>query len=172
VTELYDKYILGFDSVASRSRPTDCTIVNTENGTTTCLTTGLNFGQRTGYSICYWKDNTFVLYGGIEKVRKGTGFGSFTVDQDVHKIHLLSVMERDSKFDFPFIKYDLLDGQPYIGEKHYSEIDSEWWTTNHCAHIYKDNMYVIREGQELKGDQSAIVIWKFDLGIEDVKKKI
>jgi len=75
---IYKQYILCFKA---DDEAADCVVIDTQKKTVTSASTGLNLGARTGYSICHWKDNIFVIFGGyIQQKSTGTQsmFGAAT----------------------------------------------------------------------------------------------
>jgi len=85
---VYKNYIIGLE--ATKARLGDSTIFNNSSGGTTTYNTGLQLWKRSDYSICHWKENLFVLYGGIIQEED-----SAIVEHDVH---FISLVEENCKF--------------------------------------------------------------------------
>ncbi len=97
-TILYKHYILCFKS---EDQAADCVIIDTQKKTVAEAITGLNLGVRTGYSICHWKDNIFVIFGGYIEQKptddryKNSMFGAPLTLIRPEYIDFLSVIEED-----------------------------------------------------------------------------
>ena len=99
----YKHYIVGFESI--RSSHGDCSILDTQKGIVTHHKTGLNLGDRTGYSICYWKDNIFILYGGSSLIpgsQLKKNFLDPTPKKNELDVHFIYIIEENCKLKFLF----------------------------------------------------------------------
>jgi len=90
---IYKHYILFFRSEESDY---DCMVVDTEEGTAFNVMTGLCLGARTGYSLCYWKENIFVVFGGTTGTENTTSLSMGPKPQKVYGIQLLRVHDDEN----------------------------------------------------------------------------
>jgi len=101
---VYKHYILFF---RSEEQSEDCIVFDTQEETVINAVTGLHLGARNGYSICYWKDNIFVLFGGTTTPSgttiSATGLTS-SQKRMVPGVQFLEVTEENCK-DVPFIDF-------------------------------------------------------------------
>jgi len=145
---VYKHYILAFDSAGSKSD--DCYIFDTQKATTTRVTTEINLANRTGYSLCHWKDNIFVIYGGSTL---GVGqIGSGISPQEVtNRIDFLFVIETESRVSIEIKPCHLKD--------------VIWRNSYHSAQIYQDNMYILGGKERKMQKENTLEVWKFDLNV-------
>jgi len=54
--------------------------------------------QRSGFSFSYWKDNIFVLYGGVSSLGNNAGSSLFKNERHEVDVHFMKVIEKDGKF--------------------------------------------------------------------------
>lgn len=94
---LYKHYLLIFKPQKEKEEE-DCLVFDTKNGTTYNVKTGLDLYHRSSFSFCYWKDNIYVLFGGIFAP---PGFGFFGGNQGSDPdVYFLYVIEKDGQFFF------------------------------------------------------------------------
>ena len=154
---VYKHYILIFDQYTKKQE--DCIVFDTQKGTTSSFNTGMSLKLRSGFSLCYWKDNIFILYGGASSFGNSGGSGLFKNERHEVDVHFLKVIEKDGKCFLGSL--NIILGQISFEVESCGLTDPEWWNTEHSAEIFQDNMYIF--GQRAQENQGILTLKKFDL---------
>jgi len=135
LTVLYKHYLLLFGSRAVEVG--DCAVFDTQKGTVTNISTGLDLAKKEKYFLGHWKDNIFVFYG---ERQQSSLFGPVRSSE----VYLLYIFQRDTGISFEKVLLDTSNSRCPYGV--------------YPAHIYQDNMFIVI------GDASHEVdMWRLDL---------
>jgi len=151
----YKHYILFFGSKLSTWNQwnEDCVIFDTQKKTISHIATGLYFKERSGYSLCHWKDNIFVFYGEAKERRRGglrANPQPYTPEFDVS---LLKVVETGDTVT--------------VEKEHLNTSHSQHFSQGpHHVQIHENNLYVLTEGI----DRQTMELWRFSLNERSWRK--